>query len=152
MKVSYKCDYALKIILDLAMTYLEDSPALTQIKEIAKRQDIPEKFLEQIVSILKQANYVRTIRGPKGGIALAVTPKKITVGDIVRLIDGTTAPIACVSCTQYSSCNFEERCVFKPIWEEVRQQTNRIVDKMTFADLVDKQLRKESDLFEAAGI
>ncbi len=152
MKVSFKGDYALKIILDLSLLYHQSKTALTQIREIARRQDIPEKFLEQIVSILKQANYLRTIRGPKGGIALSKAPSQITLGEIIRLIDGTTAPIACVSCTQYSRCDFETRCVFKGVFEEIRNKTNAIVDNITFQELYERQTHQEATIFQGFGI
>ncbi len=152
MKVSFKGDYALKIILDLSLIYLNDKNGITQIREISRRQDIPEKFLEQIVSILKQANYLRTIRGPKGGIALSKAPTQITVGEIIRLIDGTTAPIACVSCTQYSKCDYEERCVFKSIFADIRSKINEIVDNTTFQDLYDRQHQLEVSTYQGFGI
>ena len=152
MKVSFKGDYALKIILDLTLLYNQSKGSLTQIREIAQRQDIPEKFLEQIVSILKQANYLRTLRGPKGGIALAKAPSQITVGEIIRLIDGTTAPIACVSCTQYSRCDFEDRCVFKGLFEEIRVKINSVVDHVTFQDLSDRHVNQEATIYQGLGI
>ena len=152
MKVSFKGDYALKIILDLSLLYINDKLGITQIKEISRRQDIPEKFLEQIVSILKQANYLRTTRGPKGGIALSKSPGQITIGEIIRLIDGTTAPIACVSCTQYSKCDFEDRCVFKGLFEDIRNKINDVVDNTNFQDLCDRQLQQASASFQGSGI
>ena len=135
MKISFKGDYALKIMLDLSLSY---DKGLRQIKEIAKRQDIPEKFLEQIVTLLKSGNYIKTVRGPNGGISLAKKPSEITIGEIVRLVDGSTAPIACVSCSAYTRCTFEDQCVFKDIWAEVRTRTNELVDTITFEDMVKK--------------
>ncbi|MDI6757542.1 MAG: Rrf2 family transcriptional regulator [Endomicrobiia bacterium] len=140
MKISFKGDYALKIILDLALTY---NGEITHIKDISKRQDIPEKFLEQIIVILKRAKYVKTVRGPKGGVFLAKHPSKITLGEIVRLIDGSTAPIACVSCSAYLKCSFENKCVFKKVWAEARERTNDIVDKTTFRDMVKDATKME---------
>lgn len=136
MKISYKGDYALKIILDLAMTY---NQGITQIRDISKRQDIPERFLEQIITILKGAGYVKTMRGPKGGVYLAKEPGKITVGQIVRLIEGPTSPITCVSRSCHVKCNFENKCVFKDMWADVRDRINDVVDKVTFSDLVEKE-------------
>ncbi|MGA2091753.1 MAG: Rrf2 family transcriptional regulator [Endomicrobiales bacterium] len=135
MKISFKGDYALKIILDLALTY---NQGLTQIKEISRRQDIPEKFLEQIVTFLKSARYIKTTRGPKGGIGLTKHPSQITVGEIVRVVEGPTSPIACVSCSGYLRCGFEEKCVFKTMWAEVRNSVNDIVDKTTFQHMADR--------------
>jgi len=133
MKITFKGDYALKILLELS---LGEKSQLIQMKDIAKRQDIPRKFLEQIVLILKGANYIKTVRGPKGGIALARDPGKITLGEIIRLIEGTTSPIGCVSKTSRETCDFENRCAFRDVFLEVRNRINDVVDKTTFADMV----------------
>ncbi len=117
------------------MTY---NQGITQIKDIAKRQDIPEKFLEQIITLLKGANYIKTMRGPKGGVFLAKPPSKITLGEIIRLADGPTSPIACVSCSAYSRCTFENKCAFKGVWEQVRDKVSEIVDETTFQDMVER--------------
>lgn len=146
MKISYKGDYALKIILDLALNY---GQGVTQIRDISKRQDIPERFLEQIITILKGAGYVKTMRGPKGGVYLAKEPAKITVGQIVRLIEGPTAPIACVSCSGHVACDFESKCVFKDMWADVRDRINEVVDTVTFQDLAKKaNARKTAPLMD----
>jgi len=137
MKITYKGDYALKIMLDLSLEY---GGPLVQMKEIASRQDIPKKFLEQIVLILKGAKYIRTVRGPKGGIALAKEPAKITVGKIIRLIEGPTAPIACVSTTGREKCDFENRCAFRDLFGEITRLINDVVDKTTFADMVERHV------------
>jgi Rrf2 family protein len=138
MRISFKGDYALKIILDLSLSY---DQGITQIKEISKRQDIPEKFLEQLIVILKRAKFIKTVRGPKGGVYLGKHPSKITLGEIVRLTDGSTSPIACVSCSSYLKCAFENKCVFKKVWEKVRDRTNEIVDETTFQDMVDESAK-----------
>jgi Rrf2 family cysteine metabolism transcriptional repressor len=135
MKITFKGDYALKIMLDLSLEY---GGALVQMKEIARRQDIPKKFLEQIVLILKGAKYIRTTRGPKGGIALAKAPAKITLGEIIRLIEGSTAPIACVSATGRGQCDFENRCAFREVFGEIAGMISNVVDKTTFADMVEQ--------------
>jgi Rrf2 family transcriptional regulator, cysteine metabolism repressor len=135
MKISFKGDYALKIILDLALTHGQD---WSQMKDIAQRQDIPLKFLEQIVLALKAAGYISTSRGRKGGVALAKAPERITLGEIVRLIDGPTSPIACVSTTGYRACGFEARCVFKTVFQEIKERTNAVLDQTTFAEMAER--------------
>ena len=135
MRLSFKGDYALKIILDLSLMY---GKGLTQMKDVSKRQDIPEKFLEQIITTLKGAKYVKTIRGPKGGVLLAMEPGKITLGEIIRLMDGPTSPIACVSRSGYAKCSFEGKCAFRDVFCDVRDRINEIVDNTTFQDMVDK--------------
>lgn len=138
VKITFKGDYALKILLDLSLAFGKD---LVQMKDISRRQDIPKKFLEQIILILKGAHYIKTMRGPKGGIALARPPEKITLGEIVRLIEGPTSPIACVSSSGYQPCNFEKRCALHGVWMNIKEKTNDILDRTTFADMAEKQLR-----------
>jgi len=137
MKITFKGDYALKIMLDLSLEY---GGPLVQMKEIARRQDIPKKFLEQIVVILKGAKYIRTVRGPKGGVALAKAPAKITLGEIIRLIEGPTAPIACVNSAGRGKCDFENRCAFREVFGEITHLINDVVDKTTFADMVERHV------------
>jgi len=135
MKISFKGDYALKTILDLSISY---NKGLSQIKDIAKRQDIPLKYLEQIVSQLRSAGYLITHRGSKGGIGLAKAPAKITLGEIVRLMEGPTSPISCVSTTAGTKCAFEKVCVFRDVWMDVKNRINEVVDNTTFADMAKK--------------
>jgi Rrf2 family protein len=135
MKITFKGDYALKIILDLSINY---NRGLTSIKDISKRQDIPERFLEQIVTILKGASYVKTVRGPKGGIFLARDPSRITIGEIIRLVEGPTSPIACVCKTAHARCNFEKKCALREVFCLVRDKVNEVVDSTTFQEMVER--------------
>ena len=144
MKITFKGDYATKIILDLALA-LAYGKGVTQIKDIAKRQDIPERYLEQIITLLKNARYINTVRGPKGGVWLSKAPSAITLGEIVRLIEGPTAPITCVSKSCYTKCDFESNCVLKNVWQEVREKINEVVDKTTYQDLVDRVKAQSTD-------
>lgn len=135
MKITYKGDYALKIILDLSLNY---GSRMVQIKDISKRQDIPLKYLEQIVLVLKGAGYIRSKRGPVGGISLAKSPESITLGEIIRLMEGTTAPITCVKRISPSECSYMKHCPFVGVWIKIRDLTNAIVDNTTFAEMVKK--------------
>ncbi|OGS43448.1 MAG: hypothetical protein A2539_10720 [Elusimicrobia bacterium RIFOXYD2_FULL_34_15] len=121
--------------MNLSLNYQK---GLIQIKDISKKEDIPIKYLEQIVLILKGAGYIRSRRGPSGGIQLAKAPEKIRLGEIIRLMDGTTAPITCVSKTEKSNCNDIHRCPFRDVFVEIRESINNIVDNTTFADMVEK--------------
>ena len=132
MKISFKGDYALKALLDLA---LHSKDGKVQIVDIAKRQDIPLKYLSQILVILKGAGYVQSRRGPGGGYWLAKLPEQITLGEVLRLMDGPTSPISCVSRSGYSKCNDEPFCPFVGIWIKVRDAVNEIVDNTTFEDI-----------------
>lgn len=138
MKISYKGDYALKIILDLAIAHDLNPDTLVQIKDISSRQDIPGKFLEQIITMLKSGGYVKTVRGPKGGVQLSRTPSEITIGEVIRLMEGPTSPITCVSRSAYVRCTYEAKCVFRDMWEDIRNKINNVVDNTTFQDMVQK--------------
>ncbi|MDD5131634.1 MAG: Rrf2 family transcriptional regulator [bacterium] len=139
MKISFRGDYALKAILDLALHY---DQGLVKIQDIARRQDIPLKYLEQILLSLKGAGYVNSQRGAKGGYYLAKEPKMIKIGEIIRFMEGPVSPITCVSKSCYKKCTEEADCVFRPIWDKIRLMTEGIVDKTTFADLCRKYEKK----------
>ena len=144
MKISFRGDYALKAILDLAQHY---DKGLVRIQEIAKRQDIPLKYLEQILLALKGAGYVKSQRGAKGGYYLAKEPKEITLGEIIRLMEGPVSPITCVSKSCYHRCGEETRCAFRPIWDKVRIITEEVVDQINFADMCEKCEEQDKSKF-----
>ena len=132
MKITYKGDYALKALLDLALHY---DQGVSTINDIAKRIDAPVKFLEQVLLDLKKGGFVESKRGNVGGYQLSKDPAKITVGQVVRYIDGPIEPIGCVE-KGYSNCSDLRKCVFKNIWLKVAQATGDIIDHVNFADLV----------------
>jgi len=132
MKITYKCDYALKAVLDLA---LHHGGELVTIHDMAKRIDAPIKFLEQVLLTLKNGGFIESRRGSVGGYLLSKSPDKITIGEVVRFIDGPTDPISCVK-EGYSNCADINRCVFKKIWQKVSKATSDIIDNVTFGDLV----------------
>ncbi|MCP4399621.1 MAG: Rrf2 family transcriptional regulator [bacterium] len=132
MKISYKCDYALKIILDLAE---HSQIRLVHRREIAKRQDIPERFLEQILRLLMKGGFVHSKKGPNGGYSLTRAPKEISLGDIVRFIEGPIFPIACVDPAAPSPCDFVPKCPFYGIWKDVGDAVAHIVDNTDFEQI-----------------
>ena len=134
MRITYKGDYALKAVLDLAWHHDRE---LVTINDLAKRIDAPVKFLEQILLDLKKGGFVESRRGKVGGYLLAKPPAGITVGDVVRFIDGPTGPIACVN-QGYEGCGDTPRCVFRGIWQKVDQATSEIIDNITFEELVSR--------------
>jgi len=136
MKITFKGDYALKALLDLSINYGKPQA----IEEIAKRQDIPAKFLEQILLWLKKGGFVKSIRGKKGGYLLAKDPKAITMGQAVRYIEGPVEPIACVG--HKETCSYSGRCALRDVFSEIGKYTAAKVDSVTFADLRDKQIKK----------
>jgi len=139
MKVSYKGDYAIKSLVYLSYIHNEESGRYVRLAEISKKQDIPLKFLEQIMLMLKNAGYVKSHRGKNGGYAVSRNPKEVTLGEVIRLVDGFLAPIACVSSSAHKFCDFENRCVLKPVWAEVNDSIKAIVDNITFDELARKE-------------
>ncbi len=137
MHITYKGDYALKTILDLALHYGNGPVA---IHDLAKRQDIPLKFLEQILLELKRGSFVQSRRGKVGGYLLAKHPSKIKLGEVIRFVDGEIEPIACVD-KGYSGCNGITGCVFRNIWRQISEATAKIIDNITFEDLAKREKR-----------
>ena len=134
MRITYKGDYALKALLDLALHY--DSGVST-IHDIAKRINAPVKFLEQVLLELKNGGYLESRRGKVGGYLLAKSPGQITMGEVVRFIDGPIEPIACVE-RGYTGCADLYKCVFRSIWSDVGRSAAEIVDNITFEKLAAK--------------
>jgi Rrf2 family protein len=141
MKVSTKGRYALRLMLDLA---LHNNGEAVSLKDIAKRQEISDKYLEQIISILNKAGYVRSIRGAQGGYMLKKSPKEYTVGMILRLTEGTLAPVSCVE-EDGIECSRENGCVTLIVWQKLNDAINGVVDHITLADLVEWQLQKSDN-------
>ncbi len=135
MKLSKRGEYGLKAMIDLAS---QDEPtAVTQIKDIAARQQIPVKFLEQILLTLKNAGLLRSRAGVGGGYYLAKAPDEITLGQVVRTLDGPLAPIPCVSQTAYERCvcDDEATCGLRLTMLDVRNAIANILDQTTLADV-----------------
>ena len=131
MKITFKGDYALKALLDLTLHYEQ---GVSTINDVAKRIDAPVKFLEQVLLDLKKGGFVESKRGNVGGYQLSKDPSAITIGQVVRYIDGPIEPIGCVE-KGYSNCIDLRKCVFKNIWFKVAQATSEIIDQVNFADL-----------------
>jgi Rrf2 family protein len=145
MNITYKGDYALKALLDLAVHY---DLGLSTIHDIAKRINAPVKFLEQVLLDLKKGGFVESRRGNVGGYLLSRPPAKILLGDVVRFIDGPTEPIACVE-NNYSGCTDIYKCSFRRIWQDVAKATSGIIDNITFEDLVNKlEANKEALVYQ----
>ena len=135
MKISTKGRYALRLMLDLA---LHDSDAPVRIKDIAARQDISDKYLEQIISSLNKAGYVKSIRGPQGGYKLARDPESYTVGMILRLTEGSLAPVACLD-DEVNTCDRQETCATLKLWPMLDEAIKGVVGRVTVAHLVEWQ-------------
>ena len=142
MRITYKGDYALKALLDLTLHYEQK---ISTINDVAKRIDAPVKFLEQVLLDLKKGGFVESRRGNVGGYQLAKDPADITIGEVVRFIDGPIEPIACVE-KGYSNCVYLNKCVFKNIWKKVVRATSDIIDNVNFADLAGQVSAKQEAL------
>lgn len=135
MKISTKGRYALRLMLDLAMN---NTGEYITIKTIAARQEISEKYLEQIISVLNRAGYVKSVRGAQGGYRLAKEPVEYTVGMILRLTEGSIAPVECLDDIA-DECLRKNDCVTIHVWKELYDAIRGVVDNITLQDLVDKQ-------------
>ncbi len=135
MKISTKGRYALRLMLDLA---LNDNGEPIRIKDIAARQEISDKYLEQIISTLNKAGYVKSIRGPQGGYRLTREPARYTVGMILRLTEGSLAPVACLE-NEVNDCPRQDSCATLRLWKMLDEAVSGVVDKVTLADLAEWQ-------------
>jgi Rrf2 family protein len=136
MNLSQKCQYAFRAVFELAKRYPAGEPA--SVAEIAEVQAIPARFLEQILAELKQGGYVVARRGAQGGYTLAAAPSKLTVGDIIRFVEGPIAPVQCIVEGAESGCALQECCVFKEFWERAKAAVEKVYDSTTFEDLVEE--------------
>lgn len=134
MKISTKGRYALRMMLEFALH--QDEP--TKISQVAENQEISVKYLEQIVSILCKAGYVKSIRGARGGYRLTYAPAEYTVGQILRLTEGNLAPVSCLEDSE-SPCQRSARCSTLKVWQKLDQAIAEVVDSITLADLVEDQ-------------
>jgi Rrf2 family protein len=143
MKLSKKGEYALRALIDLGIA-AEVGRSLVQIAELATNEQLPVKFLEQIMQLLKEEGFVESQRGRFGGYRLARPAATIAVGQVVRLIDGPLAPINCVSQTAYEKCSCpdEAHCGLRMLMLDVRNAITSILDRYSLADVVEVTLRK----------
>ena len=137
MKISTKGRYALRLMLDLAV---HDTGEYIPLKEIASRQGISDKYLEQIITQLSRAGFVKSIRGAQGGYRLAEPAENFTVGRILRLMEGSHAPVACVDEGQ---CERSAYSVTIGVWRQLKEAIDRVVDGVTLADLA-RQYEEQS--------
>ena len=140
MRVSTRGRYALRLMLDLAMNNTGEP---VRLKDVAKRQEISEKYLEQIISILNKAGFVESVRGPAGGYSLKRKPEEYTVGMILRLTEGSLAPVDCVE--DGTDCGRADQCVTVLLWKKLNDAINGVVDNITLADLVEWQMQKANE-------
>jgi Rrf2 family protein len=145
MKISRKTDYALRVLFTLVEYYGSDP---IPIRELARRNEVPKRFLEHILLELKEQGIVRSVPGRKGGYVLAQDPEKITMGQIVRHFDGVLAPIRCVSVTDYKRCSQEPVCRFRRVLLDIRNRTAQIMDSVTLASVYSARPVSPEEVFD----
>lgn len=143
MKISTKGRYALRLMLDLA---LNNSGKPVRIRDVSERQNISDKYLEQIISVLNKARFVRSIRGPQGGYLLTRRPEEYTVGMILRLTEGSMAPVDCVD-EELGYCPKMTECATSVVWKRLNDAISDVIDNITLQDLVDWQIVKNGEYY-----
>jgi len=133
MKLSTRTRYGIRAILELAKN---DGNRPLQIKMIAQRQDISVKYLEQLMTILKSAGFVRSIRGSKGGYLLARAPNEIRLNEVFNCLEGLVTTVECVRDSNY--CQRTTDCVTRQVWTQVQNAIKNVLQSITLQDLVDK--------------
>ncbi|MDD7293115.1 MAG: Rrf2 family transcriptional regulator [Clostridiaceae bacterium] len=135
MKISTKGRYALRMLIDLAE---HENCGFVALKDIAERQNISKKYLEQIIPIFNKSNILKTTRGSQGGYMLSRSPDKYTVGEILRLTEGSLAPVDCLN-QDPIECERSGECATLPIWQGLNRVINEYLDSITLQDILDKQ-------------
>lgn len=135
MKISTKGRYGLRALIDLAQ-YSEIEPV--SINSIAARQGISERYLEQLMTLMKKAGLIKSIRGAGGGYVLAKEMGEISVGDVLRALEGNLQPVECAAFSQEDSCEASGGCVTKYVWQKINESINRTVDEINLKQLVEE--------------
>lgn len=130
--LSTKGRYGLKMMFELAKKYGSGTMSL---KDIAKNQDLSETYLEQLISHLRKAGLVNSVRGAQGGYELSKPPVEITVGEVIRILEGPLAPADCVL-DEEPECGRAGYCVTRPIWEKIMESINNVIDSITLQDMI----------------
>lgn len=144
MKISTKGRYALRLMLDIAQ-HGEDGGCVS-LKDVAVRQQVSMKYLEQIVPQLSRAGLLKSVRGAQGGYRLTRRPEEYRVGDILRITEGNLAPVACLE-DCINQCARQEECMTLAFWEGLRNVINQYVDGVTLQDLLEKRKEAQPDSF-----
>jgi len=143
MKISTKGRYALRLMLDLALKY---NDGYVSVKDISERQGISDKYLEQIITVLNKAGFVKSVRGAQGGYRLVSEPSRYTVGMILRQMEGSLAPVSCLE-EGSEVCDRASCCVTLEVWEKIGQAVSGVVDNITLEDLVNRYYEKGASNF-----
>lgn len=139
MKISAKGEYAIKAMLDLSMYH---SQGLVSIQEIASRQSIPQRYLEQVLLQLKRAGLLRSKRGAAGGYHLTKSPDDVTVGEVLRAVEGTTAPFEPARPARRSATDHANDLL--ELWEDLSKAVSQVIDRLTFGELAARAAQRRS--------
>lgn len=144
MKLSTKGRYGLKAMFDLA---IHDGEGPISLKNVAERQGVSDHYLEQLIASLRKAGLVKSVRGAQGGYMLSTDPSKITVGDIIRILEGPLGLSDCVSEDDPTDCHNANYCVTKVVWEKIQSSISQVVDSITLQDMLDdyEKINNKSD-------
>ena len=142
MKISTKGRYALRMLVDLAEHRGEGYVAL---KDIAERQALSKKYLEQIVPVLNKSGILRTNRGFQGGYSLSRSPETVTVGEVLRLTEGSLAPVKCIENVAFVDCDRSSDCPTLYVWQGLKKAIDTYLDSITLQDIVDRQRESYSN-------
>jgi Rrf2 family protein len=134
LKVSTKGDYGIRALIELALHY---GGGTIQSAEIAARQRIPEPYLDQLLTTLRRAGFIRSVRGPQGGHALIRPPEELSLREVLEALEGSLAPIDCLE--ESSSCTRVGGCAQRALWEEIPAATVAILERTTLADLAARE-------------
>lgn len=134
MKVSTKGDYGVRALVELAHHYGEGP---MQSAAIASRQEVPEPYLDQLLTALRRAGFIRSVRGPQGGHALIRAPEEVKLSEVMLALEGSLAPMACVD--DPDACTKTGGCVQRGVWEQVRDATQAILENVSIGDLAEKE-------------
>lgn len=146
MKLSRKSDYALRALFTLVARY---GSGPVPVRELALVNDIPKRFLEQIMLELKARGWVRSIPGRDGGFELAKAPEQISMGEVVRHFDGILAPISCVATTHYEPCSQEPTCRFRRVLLQIRNYVVKVMDEADLATVYRGAPVRRDEVFAA---
>jgi Rrf2 family transcriptional regulator, cysteine metabolism repressor len=136
MQVSQKSQYTLRALFELAK-HIGQEPM--SVAEIANTQAIPRRFLELIFLDLRNQGIVASRRGNQGGYVLAALPETISVGDIIRTVDGSLSPVKCVGSGTTQKCQLKNRCIFMSVWQKAQKAMEEVYDNTTLQDLIDDE-------------
>lgn len=144
MRLSTRGRYGLKAMYQLAIYYGEGPISL---KIVAKEQNLSENYLEQLVSVLRKDGLLNSVRGAQGGYMLAKAPIEITVGDILRILEGDIAPADCVTNEAYE-CKNEENCITKTVWIKIKNSIDNVIDSITLQDMLDEKQENKNTFID----